>query len=254
MYPGVYAVGAAPLSQRGRWFAALLTSRPGPLLSHTSAAALFGFAPEGPVPHVTIPRRSGRCVEGIALHRVRKLDPEDITRLEEFPVTTVARTLLDLAGILSRHRFEKVLDETDRRGLLDLLSLRRTIDRNPGRRGLRVVEEILADYHSTPGAKEGMERSFQLLLRDEGLPEPQVNVLVHGLLVDCYWPQAKLVVELDSRAFHATWAAREEDLRRDAHLLRHGITTLRVSNRRMSRERHELVCDLWTQLARERDE
>jgi hypothetical protein len=184
------------------------------------------MAERGPV-HVTV-AGSPKRLAGVVVHRCRRLDPADVTRIDGLPVTTLARTLLDLAETETRDRLEKVLEEADRRELLDLEALRACADRNPGRRGVAPLMELIDLYTPTPGAKEGLERAFGLLLREEGLPLPQVNVLVHGILVDCWWPEARFVVELDSRAFHATWEARERDLARDAALLREGITTLRV--------------------------
>ena len=89
-----------------------------------------------------------------------------------------------------------------------------------------------------------MEREFQLLLRKEHLPLPACNVLVRGQLVDCHWPADDFVVELDSKGFHKSWAARERDMVRDANLLRNGIATLRVTWRRMHHERSALVGDI----------
>jgi len=117
--------------------------------------------------------------------------------------------------------------------------------RNPGRRGLKPFLSLLDHYYPSPAAEEGIERQFQLLLHEEGIPAPKCNLLVAGQKVDCYWPEAHFVVELDSRAHHSHWAARERDKVRDARLLREGIATLRVTSRRMRKERSELVGDLW---------
>jgi hypothetical protein len=249
IHPSVYAVGSQPLDQQARWYAALLACRPHPFLSHVSSAAKRGLMAErGPV-HVTV-AGSPKRLAGVVVHRCRRLDPADVTRIDGLPVTTLARTLLDLAETETRDRLEKVFEEVDRRELLDLEALRACADRNPGRRGAARMAELIDRYTPTPGANDGIEREFGLILREEGLPVPQVNVLVHGILVDCWWPEARFVVELDSRAFHATWEARERDLARDAALLREGITTLRVTDRRMRRERSQLVGDLRAQTGR----
>lgn len=244
IHPGVYAVGAQPLSQRGRWFAALLASRPDPLLSHLSSAAEIGIARErGPV-HVAVAARGGRRLAGAVVHRCRFIDPADRSRRNGLPVTTVERTLLDLAETETADRFERIAEEADRHRLLDPDRLRAVVARNPGRHGARRVLELLEHFVSSPDANEGIERQFHVLLREEGLPMPQANVLVHGQIVDCWWPQSRFVVELDSHTHHSHWMARERDLVRDANLLRLGIATLRVTARRMRKERPELVADL----------
>lgn len=250
VHPSVYAVGAQPLSQHARWYAALLACRPDPALSHLSSLAKRGLARErGPV-HVTVAARCARDLDGVIVHRCRTIHPADVTRIDGLPVTTLARTLLDVAETEPGERLEKVFEEADRRELLNLAELRACAERNPGRRGLAPLLALTDAYSPSPRANEGIERRFQLLLEEEGLPPPQVNVLVAGLVVDCWWPEARLVVELDSRDRHRHWAARERDLVRDARLLREGIVTLRVTNRRMRDERPELVADLRGLLAR----
>jgi hypothetical protein len=197
--------------------------------------------------HVTTTCRSTRDLHGVTVHRARSIHPADRTRVDGFPVTTLSRTLLDLAETLAPARLEAVFEEADRRELLDLNELRATAERNPGRRGLRPYLALIDGYFPTPDANEGIEREFQLLLLDEGLPLPEVNVLVAGHTVDCFWPAANFVVELDSREHHRTWAARERDLVRDADLLRAGVPSMRVTRRRMRSERAQLVADLRAQ-------
>jgi very-short-patch-repair endonuclease len=244
VHPGVFAVGAQPLDQHGRWYAALLACRPHPFLSHLSSAAKRGLAREvGPI-HITVARRSGRSLAGVTVHRCRSIHPDDLTRIDGLPLTSLPRTLLDIAETETPARLAAVFEEADRRELLDLDALRAVAERNPGRRGLAPFLELVERYTSTPGSKEGIERAFALFLRERGLPLPEVNVLVHGVLVDCWWPEARLVVELDSRGFHGHWAARERDIGRDSGLLRQDIPTLRVTWRRLTWEPDELEADL----------
>ena len=250
IHPRVYAIGPGPLDQRGRWFAALLACRPSPALSHLSAAAEAGLAREFGGIHVTIPRRSPRKLDGVTVHRVRRLDPADVTRVDGLPVTTLARTLLDLAESLPFARFEAIFEEADRRELLDLAAIDACMRRNPGRRGLEPLGRLLADYLPVEGANEGLERLFQRFLAEEGFPQPQTNVLVDGHLVDCHWPEHDFVVELDSRGFHTHWAQQERDKARDGRLLRAGVRSLRVTRHRITRERSELIADLSSQLPR----
>lgn len=198
VHKGVYAVGPGPLNQRGRWFAALLATRPTTALSHLSSTAIRGLSAEGPSIHVTSVSRSVRKLRGVTVHWARRLDPADLTRIGGFPVTTLARTLLDVAETEPYHRLEKIAEAADRRRPLDLTEICACMARNPGRRGLEPLSRMLVDYLPVGSANEGLERLFQRFLDDEGFPPPQTNVLVAGLLVDCHWPEHNFVVELDS--------------------------------------------------------
>jgi very-short-patch-repair endonuclease len=244
IHHNIYAVGAAPLNQHGHWWAALLAARPSPCLSHLSSLAKRGLARERGRIHVTVTHRRGRNLDGVAVHRCRSLDPADLTRIDGMPVTTLARTLIDLAESEPRRVLEAALEEADRRGLLDPGAIRECAARCPGRRGLAVLLPLVDGYVPTPDAKEGLERKFQLFLRERGLPPPLVNTLVHGYLVDCWWPDARLVVELDSRGWHSHWDARERDVVRDSTLQRHEVRAIRVTDRRISAEPDELEADL----------
>lgn len=251
IHPGVLAIGPGPLDQLGRWWAALLACRPSPALSHLSAAADGGLAGELGAVHITLPRRSSRRLEGVVVHQARWIDPLDLTRTEDdLPVTALHRTLLDLAEILPYHRLGSIIEEADRRELLDLAALRACMDRSPGRRGLAPLARLLDDYLPVGGAKRGLERAFQRFLAEEGFPQPLKNVIVAGHEVDCHWPEHNFVVELDSREFHRHWRQQERDRARDGALLRASIPHLRVTHHRLSRERGELVADLASQLPR----
>jgi hypothetical protein len=244
VHPRVYAVGAQRLSQRGRWFAALLATRPDPVLSHLSSAAAQQLAAERGGVHVTVERRSGRALAGVVVHRVRGIDPADVVRIDDLPVTSLPRTLLDLAETESYDRVKKIAEAAERMDGLDLLAVRACMERNPGRRGLEPLGRLLDEYSPLAGANEGLERGFQEFVDDYGIPPPLCNVLVGGLLVDFHWPEANLVVELDSREFHAHWSAAERDRERDAHLMRLDIHTLRVTDRRLRLDRDGLARDI----------
>ncbi|MEZ5155792.1 MAG: DUF559 domain-containing protein [Solirubrobacterales bacterium] len=245
VHPAVYAVGSQPLIARGRWFAALLACRPSPALSHLSSAAAQELARERGTVHISVPGRPpARSLSGVVVHRPRRLHPDDLTTVGGLPVTTVPRTLLDLAETEPYERVQSIAEEAERRELLDLRAIRDCMDRNPGRRGHAPLARLLDEYLSAAGSHEGIEMEFIRFLADYGLPEPQRNVLVSGLVVDFWWPDARLVAELDSRAFHAHWSQAERDRERDARLLREGIHTLRVTARRLRRDRPGLAADI----------
>jgi hypothetical protein len=240
----VYAVGAQPLTQLGHWWAALLAARPSPALSHRSSLAKQGLAKERGAVHVTVTHDRGRNLRGVTVHRCRSIHRDDLTRIDGIPVTALPRTLLDVAETEGAALVAKVLEEADRRDLLDPAAIHACAERNPSRRGRAVLLPLVEGYVPTPDAKEGLERDFQLFLHARGLPPPEVNTLVHGQLVDCWWPDQRVVVELDSRTWHDHWDARERDFVRDSTLQRHDIRPIRVTDRRLSGEGNDLEADL----------
>jgi len=243
---GVYAVGHRRLTVRGAWMAAVLAAGPGAVLSHRAALALWDLrpAPGGPV-DVTVPRRTRCTRRGIRVHTVRRLHPDDRAVLDGIPVTSVHRTLLDYAEVARFQQLRSALEAAERRDLLDGLKLAALYERARGRHGLKPLRAAVAELHGpAPWTQSELERTFHELVRDWGLPEPQVNVLVEGVLVDFWWPQARLVVELDGYRYHRDRRRFEEDRRRDTRLQLAGCMTMRVTQRRIERERESLRGDL----------
>jgi hypothetical protein len=220
------------------------------VISHVDAAFVFGIARRyGRMIHVTTPERGRASRPGIRLHRVRSLHPGDRSVRDRIPVTSLARTLLDLAEIWDRQRLGRAFEEADRLGLLDLRAIDRVCERARGRRGLRVLKEVRADHrYDGSGARTELERRFLDFCRDAGLPEPSINVLVEGFEVDGYWPGTGLVVELDSYEFHRTRAALERDHMRDAVLKAAGYEVVRITWRMLEREAQMLSALLGGQL------
>ena len=245
IHPGIYLVGVFRPSLRTRWIAALLAAGTDSALSHLSSAQAQDCARErGPV-HVAVPgRRAARKLAGVIVHRPRRLDPVDIIRVDGLPVTTLARTLLDLAATERFELLMKVAERAERRHRLDFRAIEACVQRNPGHRGIALLRRLLDAYLPVAGANEGLERDFQRFVAEHGFPSPQCNVLGGGLLVDFWWPQAKLVVELDSREFHAPWSAAERDRERDAKLMRLDVHTLRVTDHRLRHDRDGLATDI----------
>lgn len=213
IHVGVYAVGHAKLSLRGRWMAAVLAYGRGALLSHRDAAALWGIraVTDGSI-DVTMDTRAGRARRpGLTPHRCQ-IHSEDRKRLDGIPVTSVSRTLLDLAEVLDPHGLQRAYEEAARIRALDVGAIERLLARSNGRRGVGALRALL-DYDPGPAADavSELERLFCDLIRDAGLPMPSVNVLVEGFLVDAYWPAARLVVELDGYEYHRDREAFERD-------------------------------------------
>ncbi len=231
IHTGVFAVGHAALGVQGRWMAAVLACGEGSLLSHITAALLWGFVDRAPPSiHVLVPGRGSRSRPGIVIHRARRLPAEHGTEREGIPVTTPHRTLLDLAGVLPPERLRFALEAADRAGLLHVPALVTLCDESRGRRGVgalrRLAREQRGAAHRTKSPPE--TRFLRLCLR-HGLPEPRVNSRIHGYEADFHWPEANLVVEIDTYTYHRSWAQRQRDLRRDADLKSRGVEVLRLT-------------------------
>lgn len=229
VHRGVYRVGGAPRTQLGDWMAAVLAAGSDAHLSHLSAAHLWGLVDQSGVPHVT--RRSGgRSPAGYRLHHCRHLPADELARVKNIPVTGVARTLVDLAGMLGERRLGACLNEARRLRLVDVEDVRRAMARQPNKRGLgtlrRLVDRIDPAWLPT---KSELEDLFRALCQEAGLPEPERNVRLHGHEVDCLWPDRKVIVELDGHRFHHHRT--EEDYARDLYYLGLGYRTIRITYR-----------------------
>jgi very-short-patch-repair endonuclease len=247
----VYAVGHARLTVRGRWMAAVLACGDDALLSHRSAAALWGMAQaHARQIDVTSVGRSRAGPRGITLHRSRSVHDDDRTVSEGIRVTSIARTLLDLAEVVSPRKLERAIEEGERLRLLDLRALTRLCARSRGRHGVAPLRALLEKLEPPPETRSELERLFIQLCRDSGLPRPAVNVSLAGYEVDAHWPGSRLVVELDGYAFHRTRAAFERDRARDARLQLAGYQVLRVTSRRLLGEPRELAAAIRSMLAR----
>lgn len=231
LHRGVYAVGHAQLRREGRWLAAVLAAGPGAALSHRSAAALHGIR-ESEAIDVTTTRRV--ATRGVVVHRTTALRDGDVTRHRGVPVTTLARTLVDLAGILSAEQLGKLLRETDRAGRLGVGATQAVWDRIDGRRdaGAKALRAALAQHArlATSLTLSELEDRFRALLAAEGLPRPLTNHPVHGMKIDAVWPRRRLAVELDGWAWHHDRAAFQQDRARDARLARAGWTVVRFTH------------------------
>jgi very-short-patch-repair endonuclease len=215
VHRGVYAVGHAALSHRGHWIAAALAGGSSAVLSHASAAQLWGLLPAppakpGPV-HITVGGDGGRrSRRGIVVHRSATLIPADVTRRFCIPVTRPARTLADLKRVLGREQVETAVDRAR--------SLRLSIgDRGDGDQPTR----------------SKLERRFLALCRRHRLPKPEVNVGVGPFLVDFLWRDQRLVVETDGFEHHRSRASFEADRARDARLKLMGYDVVRFTHRQV---------------------
>jgi hypothetical protein len=192
--------------------AAVLACGEGAVLSGRAAAYLYGLIRgEWPKPQVTV--AADRRVPGIAIHRARTLDPRDRCRYRRIPITTVPRTVLDLAAQLDLDDLAKACHEAGIRHRLKPAPVKAALKRKPNVAGAWKLREILSGQARVTLSK--LEEDFLALLEAEGLPLPQTNRPAGGRYVDCRWLEYRLTVELDSYTYHHSRHAWEQDRRRE---------------------------------------
>ncbi len=216
---GVFAVGHRGRGPDARWWAAVLALGEGAFLSHISAADAFGMRQSASgLVHVTVRGRSGRERRaGIRVHRPLELPDDHVTILRGLPITTPARTLLDLSASGIRN-LDRVLDLAERQRLIDFTELHALLERYPRRPGTRFLKAQLERYRGPIDLRSELERLVYQLCDDHGLPRPHVNCSIEGRVRDFYWPQCRLVVEADSYGWHRSPAALNDDRERDVEL------------------------------------
>ncbi len=254
LFRGVFGVGHRRIGRRGQWMAAVLGSGPGAVLSHGSAMELWGLRrSSGPV---EVLRHSGgpryRRSE-IRLHQTRALPGSHITIKDRIPITTVERTLLDMAGRLRARQLERELVAADRSGRLRWPVLQAMVGSGRGRKGVGRLRRVVQSVD--PRAVETLspqEVDFLALCRDSDLPPPQVNVLVEGYLVDFFWPASGVVVETDSYTYHSDRRTFETDHERTVALSAAGYEVHRATHRMLNRNPDAFVALVRRSLARGR--
>ena len=238
---GVYTVGHRAITQHGRWMAAVLAAGPGAVLSHRSAAALWGIRPTARTRIDVTVRRTLHATQALHPH-CAVLAPDETTTEQGIPATTPARTLLDLAGVLDRRQLERALNEAEVRRLDGPTAVETLLDRHPARRGTANLRDLLLTSRSP--TRSELEARFLTLLDAHDLPRPQTNTTVEGTEVDSVWRRQRLIIELDGYAFHGTRHAFERDRARDRRLAAKGWRVVRVT----WRDVHERPALLATEL------
>jgi very-short-patch-repair endonuclease len=216
----------------------VLAVGPGALLSYYSAGWLWGLWSRSPKPiHVTASvHRHHPTPKGLTRHRARNLEDADRALVDGIPITSVARTLLDLAWKLRSDQLRRVLARAEDLGLLDLEAIHAVIERNRGHHGARRLRYALAIYERPIWARSDFERRFVDRLVAAGLPRPATGWNEIGHEIDVYWPERRFGVELDAFETHGTRDAFERDHDRDLDFALAGIETIRVSERQFQRE------------------
>ena len=235
VHRGAYALGHDATPRQALGIAAVLSCGAGALLSHRSAAWLWGLTQRFAVPVEVTAGSPRRTRDEIRVHSAMALTPDDRDASEGIPVTAVPRTLLDFAAV-DPHYLGQALDNAQRLGLLDLIAVDALISRSRGFRGVARLREALMSHRTTAVTRSGLERRFLRLVRRAGLPLPSMNLFVAGYELDAYWPSLRFAVELDTYDYHGGRDAFETDRMRQEDLKLHGIEMTRVTGTRMDRE------------------
>jgi len=248
LHRGVYAVGHPVLSRHGRWMAAVLAGGPGAVLSHRSAAALWGIH-DGAGESIDLIAPNGSRQESGARVRRATLAPDEVTSTHGVPTTTPARTLLDLAAVLNPRRLAHALHEAEIGRLASPASLDELLWRHRTSEGTRTLRRILErERAGSTVTKSELERRFLSFLNAVGLAPPATNqgLKLDGLWFepDCMWPTQRLIAELDGYEVHATRRAFERDRRRARALEAAGWHVIHVTWRQLHEDQAALARDL----------
>lgn len=237
LHAGVYLLGPVE-PDRARAMAAVLAGGRDAVLSHTSAAGVWGIRPiddDGPV-HVSVPGRSLSRTSGILFHRVAPLRDDELARNDGIALTSPTRTLVDAAGLLGSREIELALASAERAGLVRGDEMRATLDRHPGRPGVGILRALVSQRAGPTLTRSEAERRGRSLVRQAGLPAPHTNVRIGPYELDMFWPEEGLAIEIDGHAYHASRARFEGDRQKDAWLRARGIEVIRLTWRQITRD------------------
>lgn len=245
MFPSVYAVAGARETELGRMMGAALYFKGDALVAGRSAAQLWGLldvtqraAGETPI-DMLLPGRNAEPAPGISVHRVKAVVREDMRWRSGMPVTSPARTILDLAGAVNSLDLEAALSAALRGNRVRLSQLDEVISRNPRAKGIGSLRKLLDRPETLRDTRSRYERKLLALLKAAELPLPLTNVTVAGKMVDGLWPELKLVYEFDGWIYHR--GKFEDDRERDQLLLAAGYRLIRISARQIDLKPYALI-------------
>ena len=247
LHRGVYRAGPLVVA-RARELAALLACGPHACISHRSAGFLWQLLPD-PGDEVAVDVSIGQGYRGrrpdIRIHRVA-LRADDVTTLDGIRLTTLSRTIVDLAAALDHRGLERVLAQAERVHRLD----RKKLVLVAGRPGAPLLRSLICDEVGPAFTRSEAEARFLALMRKAELPAPETNVRVADYEVDFLWRRERLVVEVDGIAYHSSSRSFESDRRRDARLTARGLTVVRVTWNQIVREPEAMLVRLAQTFAR----
>lgn len=255
IHRGVYAVGHPRLSRDGLLLAAVFGAGRGAVVSHRDAAGLYGIRPANHRDvELTLPRPR-RPLTGVRLHRAA-LPPSEVTEIHGIPVTTLARTLVDLAGTVPEDHLRRALHEAERVHRNDVREIERIMERTRTRNGTghATLRAALADAraYGPRRTRSDLEEIFYGLTERFGIPRPGMNVVVHGCEVDAWWAEERIAVEIDGWQSHGTRKAFQRDREKGNHLALHGIVLLRFTYRDVMRRPERVAREVVAALSRGR--
>jgi hypothetical protein len=231
--------------------AAVLASGDGAVLSHRSATALWGIWGSGTGEvHVTVPRKTG-SQRSVRRH-FGALPVDEVTIRDGIPVTSAARAVLDLAADRGEAAAESALRELEYLGIYGPVSIPALLDRYPRHRGATILARCLERLEDDPGGRvrSPLEELFLPFLDAHQIPRPRLNPWLSigedRFQVDCLWPEARLVVELDGFKAHGTKRAFRKDRRRSRRLEAHRFTVVRITEDQLASEPLQVAADLRT--------
>jgi very-short-patch-repair endonuclease len=237
---GVYAVGRPELTPHGRWMAAVLVCGEGAMLSHRSAAELWGIGREGNTIDLTVRRKCEIRRKGLKVRSRPSLDARCFVQRHGIPVTHPVQTLIDLATELKPLRLERAVNEADKLDLVDPETLRRALGAHKGEPGVKKLATLL-DRHTFRLSDSDLEVLFRPLARAAGLPAPLTKHRVLGYEADFFFPDHDLIVETDGLRYHRTPAQQARAARRDQTHTAAGLRVLRFTHWQITREPDEVT-------------
>lgn len=233
VHAGVYAVGHVTATPLARAAAAVLACGDGAVLSHGSAASLWGLDKHWAMPFEVI-AKSRRERPGITVHRSATLARRDATRQLGVRVTTPARTVLDNAPRLTDKGLTRAVNDGRHARILSLDGLADVLDRNPRHPGTARLLPFVTQPRGL--TRSELEDAFVAFAEQYGLPTPETNVPLNGYVADVLFRAERVIVEIDSIEFHLDRGAFESDRNRDADQLAAGFQTVRVTEERMKKQ------------------
>jgi hypothetical protein len=236
---GVYAVGWTPLTPEGRWMAAVLACGDEAVLSHRSAAALWGIGREGNQIEISTRSRGRVRRPGIKIRRRPSLPSQNLTRWHAIPVTDPVQTLIDLATELRTLRLERAVNEADKLDLVDPETLRGALDGHVGMPGVKTLR-TMPDRHTFRLSDSDLEILFRPLAMAAGFALLLSKYWVLGYEVDFWFPDHGLVVETDGLRYHRTPSQQARAVRRDQKHTAAGLRVLRFTHWQIAYEPKEV--------------
>jgi very-short-patch-repair endonuclease len=248
----VFRVGHEAPTELGAETDALLSVRDGAALSHWSAAALLGlWIPPPVLVDVIVDSSNAATNPGVKVHRSGILERRDIWIRRGLPVTSPARTLLDIGVFATARQLEIAFDRGIAERTLKLSHVQDVLDRAGGHGGRARLAALLARESGASTRTESVpEERMLALLRAAGLPDPAVNFAFQQWKLDFYWPAARFAVEVDSYGFHGSRYRFERDRRKDNALRRAHIEVMRIVDREITERSHAVIADVTRELAR----